>query len=300
MRFTLKQLVVFEAVGRLGSVSRAAAEIPLSQSAASTALGELENALGLPLFNRRGRRIGLNENGRRLMVQARSLLSQAADIDSVTRPAPASLQGVLRVAATPQIAKTYLAEACAGFLASHPQVRIALAVHEASQVLDQVANIGVDLGFVDVPCNRSGLVVEQIGEDRLEVVASPAHPFARMGRIGLDQLRSASWVLRESGASVRSPLTMALGQADPVLRIALEANDDEVLKRAVIAGAGLGCMSARALRAELVAGGLVALDTDLALRTLLIMVTAQGLNPGRLAPAFAAFARPAFEQASCR
>jgi DNA-binding transcriptional LysR family regulator len=298
MRFTLKQLVVFEAVGRLGSVSRAAAEIPLSQSAASTALSELEGALGLPLFNRRGRRIGLNDNGRRLMVQARSLLNQAADIDRAGRPAPAELQGVLRVAATPQIAKACLAEVCAGFLTSHPKVRLGLSVQESSQVLDQVADIAVDLGFIDVPCNRSGLVAEQVGEDELAVAAAPGHPLAGRGRVGRDQLRASAWVLREVGSSIRSPLTMALGQGDPALRIALEANDDEVLRRAVIAGAGLGCMPARALARDVAAGALVALDTDLDLRTLRIMVTARGLDPGRLAPAFAELAKASFQDAN--
>ena len=296
MRFTLKQLVVFEAVGRLGSVSRAAAEIPLSQSAASTALSEFEGALGLPLFNRRGRRVGLNENGRRLMVQVRSLLNQAADIDRAALPEPAELQGVLRLAATPQIAKADLGEVCAGFLAAYPKVRISLSVHESSQVLDQVADIAVDLGFIDVPCNRSGLATEQVGEDELAIVAAPGHPLAGLNRrIRREELKQASWVLRESGATVRSPLTMALGQGDPTLKIALEANDDEVLKRAVIAGAGLGCMPARAVAAELAAGRLVALDADLKLKTLRILVTAQGLNPGPLTPVFAGYARTAFQ-----
>src|SRR5438067_13369729 len=97
MRISLRQVAVFDAVARTGSVSRGALEVALSQSAASMALKELEDALGVVLFHRHGRKLSLNENGRRLQPMARSLLTQAREIERIS-PGE-DLSGVLRIAA---------------------------------------------------------------------------------------------------------------------------------------------------------------------------------------------------------
>ena len=299
MRFTLKQLRVFEAVSRLGGVSAAANEIALSQSAASAALSELEAALGLKLFNRHGKRLQLNENGRRLMVRARSLLNQAAEIERASMSENAALGGVLRLASTPELSRNYLAAIAAEFLIAHPLVRITVSVVSPTQVLDQVADIAVEVGFVDIPCNRTGYIVEQLGEDVMQIVASPTHPLAQREEISLAELQEQTWVLRERNGGARSLLTIALGQVRPDhLRISLEANDDELIRRAVIAGAGLGYLTAKTVKNELATGALVALRTDLSMRAPLMMVMSEGVYRDSLVPAFVDFARASFKMMS--
>ena len=78
LRLSLRELEVFAAVAACESVTRAAAEVALSQSAASQALAQLEQALGVPLFDRIGRGLQLNEHGRALLPRARALLDEAA------------------------------------------------------------------------------------------------------------------------------------------------------------------------------------------------------------------------------
>jgi DNA-binding transcriptional LysR family regulator len=78
MKFTVRQLEVFVAIARSGNVSRAAEEIPLSQSATSTALGEFERQFGLQLFDRMGKSLRLNEIGRQLLPRAVELLDRAS------------------------------------------------------------------------------------------------------------------------------------------------------------------------------------------------------------------------------
>ena len=80
MRISLRQLAVFEAVARHESVSRGADDVAISQSAASMAIKELEESLGITLFHRQGRKLTINENGRRLQPMARSLLARAREI----------------------------------------------------------------------------------------------------------------------------------------------------------------------------------------------------------------------------
>src|SRR5437868_6251316 len=110
MRFSLKQIAVFDAVARLGSVSRAAEEVALSQSAASMALKELEDSLGAQLFHRHGRKLILNENGRRLQPKAHSLMRLAGEIGT---PESEDLDGTLRVAASTTVGNYVLPECSA-------------------------------------------------------------------------------------------------------------------------------------------------------------------------------------------
>lgn len=83
LRVNLRQLEVFLATARGGSTRAAADRIARSQSAASTSLADLEAALGVELFDRVGRRLQLNENGRALLTKAQVLVDQAAELQAL-------------------------------------------------------------------------------------------------------------------------------------------------------------------------------------------------------------------------
>ena len=82
MKFTLRQLEIFVAVANAGSVSRAAEQLSLSQSAASTALGELERAYDQTLFDRVGKKLVLNDTGQWLLPRALELLARAHELEA--------------------------------------------------------------------------------------------------------------------------------------------------------------------------------------------------------------------------
>ena len=113
MRFTLKQLQVFLAVASFENVSLAADELAMSQSAASTALKELEHRLDLRLFDRIGKRLQLNEQGIALRSKAAALIAGATELENTL--IGASDIGELKVGATLQAAA---AAAAADSLAS--------------------------------------------------------------------------------------------------------------------------------------------------------------------------------------
>src|SRR5690606_13202675 len=83
MRYTLRQLEIFAAIARSGSVSKAAEQVALSQSAASTALAELERQFDCQLFDRHGKLLVLNALGKSLLPAASSLLTQAEEIEKL-------------------------------------------------------------------------------------------------------------------------------------------------------------------------------------------------------------------------
>jgi DNA-binding transcriptional LysR family regulator len=272
MRISLRQIAIFDAVARTGSVSRGADEIALSQSAASAALKELEDGLGVTLFHRHGRALSLNENGRRLQPMARSLLAQAREIERISPDA--DLSGVLRIAAADCFDDDALGRVCAAFLRRHPQAQLKLERVGWQQVLDRVDQMSCDLGFVPAPCNRPGLTFTPVVQDELVVFCAPGHRLAGVAGVSIADLAAERWCLRQVGSAGRHHLTMALGAASNGISIALETSCNATLKSAVRAGLGLGCLSRGAVAAELEDRRLVALDLpDLPLRRLFGVVT---------------------------
>jgi len=121
VRITLRQLSVFEAVARTGSVAGAAEEIGLSPSAASMSLKDLETHLGVELFARSGRRMLLTDRGRPMLEMARGILVQVADMESLSLPE--EVRGRLRIGAAVPVGDYVLPRLCAAFISDRGGVQ---------------------------------------------------------------------------------------------------------------------------------------------------------------------------------
>ncbi|MBA2723542.1 MAG: LysR family transcriptional regulator [Methylibium sp.] len=261
LRMNLRQLEVFVATAREGSTRAAADRIARSQSAASTALADLEASLGAALFDRVGRRLVLNENGRAMLPRAASLLDQAAELQHLfsgehTTP--------LRVAASLTIGEVLLPELVAKWKLAHPASPVQLIVGNTSEVIAAVVAFDVDVGFIEGPQTHPDLVVRPWLSDQMVIVAAPGHPLAGQGRnVGLKQLREASWALREHGSGTREAADRWLTEHLGELRVEFELGSPEAIRRLVAAGAALGCLSRNAVAQALAQGLLVELRTRL-------------------------------------
>ncbi len=258
MRVTLKQLAVFDAVARAGSVSLAAQEVALTQSAASMSLQELENSLGVELFHRHRRKLTLNENGRRLHPKARSILSQVGDLE--TAATTGTLQGSLRVGAGSSIGNYMIPEVCADFVALHPSARIDLRVMPSTQIMNAIEGLTLDVGFVEGPQNRPKLDTMAWAKDRLVIVAAADAPIAKRKKLKIDDLKGQTWFLQNTESSARVSMSTVLFMHTESMTIGLESSSIEAIKRAVATGKGIGCLSRRAVEPELASGILVELD----------------------------------------
>ena len=138
MRFTLKQLQAFVAAAQDSNVSSAARRLSLSQSAVSTALAELEQHFGRPLFDRIGKRLQLNETGKQLLPRAINLLTQAEELEQYARSGEAT--GHFRIGATLTIGNYLAATLISEYMRRHAQSRIQLKVANTSQIIDGMPN----------------------------------------------------------------------------------------------------------------------------------------------------------------
>lgn len=239
LRFSLRQIEVFCAIARLGSVRAAADEVALTQSAASQALARLEEILEQNLFDRRGRQLVLNENGRQLLPRAQGLLDDAMDLqDCLDRPLNLSLL----LGASTTIANYMLPQRLAEFAARHPGAAVQMRIGNTAEMVSAVVAMSLDCALVEGQCAHPDLHVQAWGEDELAFIAPVGHALTQ-SVADAQQMAAAHWLLREAGSGTRTEVQAWLHEHVGAFELGMEIGGSEAIWRAVAAGLGVSCMS---------------------------------------------------------
>ncbi len=272
MRLTLRQLEVFVAIARDGNVTHAADRIAMSQSAASTALGELEKQFGQPLFDRVGKRLKLNETGQAAMPRALEILDRATELEELL--AGGGGPGALRLGASLTIGNYLCPALIDRYLALYPGSAVKLEIGNTEHIAAAVANFDLDLALIEGEINHPDLTVTDWLGDELVVFRAPRHPLAGKTDVAIDDLLQESWIVREPGSGTRQTLDRAMTPYWPRWKIGLELEHTEAIKGMVAAGRFIGCVSRRALTESFAGGRLVEIATpELDLRRRFYIVT---------------------------
>jgi DNA-binding transcriptional LysR family regulator len=260
---TLTQLKIFAAVAESGHVTRAAAALGITQSAASAAIAALENLYEVKLFNRVGRSVELSEAGQIFLVEARAVLDRARLAHRTLRTLGGSATGHLDIAASQTIANYWLPRRLSVFHDRYPAIALNVVISNTRGVERAVVNGDADVGFVEGITHSPELLLDEVDHDQLALVVS-AKRWPSLGVGGVD-LAAVPWVVREPGSGTRGVLEdMALGAglqwSD--LNVVLELPSNEAVREAVEAGAGATLISRHVVASALSAGTLRALPLD--------------------------------------
>lgn len=257
MKFTLRQIEVFLATAHFENITKAADSLAMSQSAASTALKEFEDHVDVQLFDRAGKRLQLNEQGKALRPLAQDLLERARALEQAVLQ-QASV-GDLKIGATLTIGNYLAVGVMARFMNLHAGAKVTLEVANTATIARKVANFELDLGLVEGELQHPSLDIRPWRDDELVVFCAPEHPFAQQVTLTEEDLLSARWIVRESGSGTRQTFDNAMRGLLPQLQIALELQHTEAIKRAVEASLGIGCLSRVTLEEAFRRGSLVEL-----------------------------------------
>jgi DNA-binding transcriptional LysR family regulator len=243
-------LVIFEAVGRLGSVSRAAAELNLTQPAVSMQVKHLEEQVGLPLIDHVGKRLVLTEAGEELARHAREVIARMADLKSAMSHFLSLECGILRIALVSTMS-FFLPRIVSEYVRRHPSVRISLQVDNHNSVLAALADKRTDLAITGRPPDDASVVARQFMDNPLVVIGRPDHPLARLDRVPLERLGEEAMIAREPGSGTQASIERFYAQKGLEFRTSCEVNTNEAVKQAVAAGLGLGIVPLRTIELEL-------------------------------------------------
>ncbi len=257
MKFTIRQLEIFLSVAKFQSVSKAAEQLCLSQSAASAALQSLEKAYGVTLFDRQGNKIKLNAIGHTLRKEAETLFAHCQQFDDALQLH--SDIGHLRVGASFTIGNHLVVRYLAEYLNKYPEADVQLDTANTPEVVAKVLNYEVDVGMIEREVQHRELELIPWKEDELVAFCSANHPLAKKGVLNDDDIKAARWILREPDSGARHTFDRALSGLLPEIEIYREFKHNEAIKSAVESGLGIGCLSKVVLQNDFRNGDLVPL-----------------------------------------
>jgi DNA-binding transcriptional LysR family regulator len=289
----LRRLEVFAKVAELGSFSRAAEALFLTQPTISEHIRALELEVGLPLLDRLGRGATPTPVGRVLLDYAHRMLKLAGEARQAIDHFQGRMSGTLIVGGS-TIPGEYVLPALIGqFKAKYPDIAITLRVSSSRQVSEWVEEGRVEVGVVGAQPGLRSLAARELMSDELVVVVPAGHPWAGRKTVNLADVRSEPLIVREPGSGSREALERALREAGTDLdtfRLAGEIGSTQAVKQAVRAGVGITIISRRAVEDECRAGLVSCVKVrDLKVARSFYLVTHRERTRSPLAEAFVTF-----------
>lgn len=236
----------FVTVVDTGSVSRAAAELHLTQPAVTRRVQRFEEAVGVPLLDRRTRPFVVTDIGRATVERCRRLLSAVGELTAATGQ-NAEPSGEARIGVAHALTEIALHHPVDELRRAFPAVTLRLRTGWSRELLARVKSGALDAAIVLLPNDErvpAGIAAEAVGTERLVAIAAARwRPKAR----SLADLAETGWVLNPEGCAARAALQDALARARLPLRVNVEAYDYELQLALVARGRGLGLVPARLL-----------------------------------------------------
>ena len=240
----LKQLRAFCNAARLGSVTRAAEALFLSQPAVSLQLGALESEIGVSLFERHGRRLNLTREGQVLYELARPLVDGLDGLETAFQSRLKGLEGgELNIAAGASTILYLLPQLIADFRRSHPDVQLRLHNVTGKDGLALIRSDEVDLAvgsMLDVPNDIDYAPLYSFDP---VLITPPDHPLARAGDPTLEDLSPYGLILPPKRLTTYRLVDLIFQQRKVPYTVALEVGGWEVIKQYVAMGLGISIVT---------------------------------------------------------
>jgi DNA-binding transcriptional LysR family regulator len=252
---SLRQLATFQAVARLGSVSLAADELHLSQSAVSIQIASLEESVGNAIVARTGRGVRLTEAGKLLLSYAERLLSLWNETSDEMATFLGGYAGTLRVGAV-TTAEYWLPRLLVTFVDESAKVKVKLHVGNRDEIVRSLAGQEIDIAVMGQPPGELNVNSAPIAKNPMAFLASPDHPLMSESQLTMAMLADAHLLVREVGSGSRTTVERIFRESGLRLRIGSELSSNESIKQMCAAGFGPAYLSMHSCVLELGTGQL--------------------------------------------
>jgi len=246
MHFDLSDLRLFAAIADEGNLTRGAARVHTSVSAASTRVKHLEERLGVKLLHRTSHGVTLSAAGEAFAHQARLVMNQIEHLNSDLGEYARGLKGQLRLFANTTAVTEFLPQVLGRFLATHPDVNIDLKEHLSSEIVRAVRDGQADVGIVASTAGTQGLEVRPYREDRLVVVVPQNHRLADSAGVLFADTLAYDHVGLHEGSAIHAFLQEMAGDLNRRMKLRIQVGNFEASCRMVESGVGVSVMPASA------------------------------------------------------
>lgn len=261
MNITLKQMKILEAVVEHRSYTAAAKALFMTQPAVSMQIKQMEDQIGLPLFEREGKQVTTTEAGLELLHYAQNIRQQLDEVEQVLEELKGLKRGKLHLTMA-STANYFAPHLIAAFHHEYPGADVTLDVTNRAGLLDALDNNTTDMVIMGRPPEGHNLVGIPFINNPLVVIAYPEHPLAQKKSIPLSEVANESFIVRERDSGTRMAADRYFAEHDLELTPGMVMNRSEAIKQAVMAELGLGIVSLHTIEMELALKRLVVLNVE--------------------------------------
>lgn len=244
------------------SVSKAAKELLIAQSALSTQLKQLEESLETPLFNRTKGGMDLTDSGKLVYEHASQMFETYDEMRRAMALAETEVRGPLKISCVNSIGIYVLPQILTEFYRTYPDVQIQLELRSSHRVVELLQENQVDLALI--AWNRQYPLLEStvLMQNEMKLMAHPKQPLARKKELRLSDLAGQPFIGYEAGTPTRTMIDSHFKSLGVELDYVIEAANIATIKKLVVAGMGLAFLPAIAVEVEIKSKVLKALDLE--------------------------------------
>lgn len=253
----LRQLETFCKVAELGSFSRAAEAVYLTQPTVSGHIASLERNLGIKLFDRLGRKAALTNAGRSLYHYAKEILRLRDEALNAIYEFSHLIKGRITIGGSTIPGEYFLPKVMGVFHREAPGISVSLLIADSQEIIDLVLAGEIEVGVVGMKFEGEKVECHPLFRDRVIIIAHPQHPLALTEEVSWEQLKTAPLLNRERGSGTRKAFeghVTAAGYRLEDFNIVGEVGSSTAVKEGVKAQIGLGFISDLAVQEEIEGG----------------------------------------------
>jgi DNA-binding transcriptional LysR family regulator len=258
----LRFLKIYCDIVDLGSFSRAAKLNSVSQSNASQVVHTLEERMGVKLIDRSKRPFVLTAEGKRFHEGARVIVQRYDDLEREVRALHEATAARLTIASIYSVGLAHMSGCMREFLAAHPKADVRLEYVHPHRVYEEVDQGQADLGLVSYPEESASLATLTWRTEPIVLVCYPHHALTKRREVTLEMLTGEAFVAFQAGLKIRDEIDHALALHKVRVRVALEFDNIETIKRAIEIGAGISLLPEPTITREVESGTLVQIPVE--------------------------------------
>lgn len=256
------RLFIFHTVARLGSFTRAASDLSISQPAVSIQVKELERSLDTTLLIRMRSGVTLTDTGETVYDYTRRIFTLADEMTNAIQDLTGLESGRLTIGSSSTPGEYILPLAIGRFRERYPKVEVSLAITNTRNVINQIMSRELDLGMAGAPVDIRGLASFLYVNDEVVLVASPTHPLSLRRRLTVQDVVEEPFLMREAGSATRRAAEEHFASMGSSVRVVMELGSNEAVKRAASAELGIGVVSKFSVGPDVAAGYLKVLSVQ--------------------------------------
>lgn len=247
----LNQLKVFFEIAKVGSFTRAAERLLVSQPALSKTIAQIENQYRVILFERSKKGVTLTQAGLQLMSMCQNIFTQADGIEKFLNGQHGVVQGQLRISASDHIHNYLFAKEYIQLKSKYPLIEPVIYSGSPKESIERLLKLEVELAFSFTEIEHAGVYFEPIGQFTMKLVCAKKYKDQLSGKKMNQVIQQLGLIGSISQEFQHHPLAEVFKLSEDKVKIVFESNSQEVQKRMCINGAGLGFFIAEMVQEEL-------------------------------------------------